>query len=203
MYRLTPRMEQHFRRSLKAYHELFDGGRCDSWELEELIVNAIKSDTTANHLPQWTEKGHNDYADIIVKDGNKEHGLQIKSGQIKRGKEFLWLTLSGHRLGRFAGNLDAITNYLNTRTADVISVPYRKHESDHGRQHIYRLCYVPISALKGIQSNNWQPRGKQLINYNGQDVEFSLRPSMSWQIWWKIPLSILNPDKEFSDGVFI
>ena len=36
-------MLQRFRQDLKKYHELFTAGRCQGWEQEELIVNAIKS----------------------------------------------------------------------------------------------------------------------------------------------------------------
>ena len=48
-YRLTPRMIQSLAGFLKEYHKLFSAGRCASWELEELVVKAIKSDTSANH----------------------------------------------------------------------------------------------------------------------------------------------------------
>ena len=51
MYRLTPRMVQSLRHDLHRYHDLFSGGRCQGWELEELIVRAIKSDAQANHHP--------------------------------------------------------------------------------------------------------------------------------------------------------
>ncbi len=112
MYRLTPRMEQHFRKSLACYHDIFDGGRCSGWELEELIVKAIRSDNNANHLPRWREGGHDDYADIFVRADDKEYGIQIKSGQIKADKDGVFLILSGHRLGRFKGDLDRITTYL-------------------------------------------------------------------------------------------
>jgi len=205
MYRLTPRMEQHFRKSLASYHQLFDGGRCQGWELEELIVKAIKNDTTANHLPRWQEAGHDDREDILVIANNKKYQLQIKSGQIKRQRlgGQLKLILSGHRLGRFNGNLSEISQYLNDRQADIISIPYRKNESELGRDHIYRLCYVPVNLLKGIQNNSWHQKGKQWQTKNVHDVLFSLRPSMSWQIWWEIPLKLITPDREFANGQFI
>ena len=204
MYQLTPRMEQHFRNYLADYHKLFDGGRCQGWELEELIVKAIKSDTSANHLPRWQEAGHDDKADILVTTSNANYNIQIKSGQITNNQEMgKILTLSGHRLGRFENDLQAISDYLNNRDAEVISVPYRKHDGNQGRQHIYQLCYVPTDLLKGINHQNWQPKGKQFINTNQYGVEFSLRPSMSWQIWWKIPLHAISQGKEFTNGNFI
>lgn len=201
MYRLTPRMEQHFRQSLARYHELFDGNRCKGWELEELIVKAIRSDTTANHLPRWQEAGHDDRADIVVRTNGAVHSVQVKSGQIKAKQDVL--TLSEHRLGRFKGDLRAITEYLNNREADIIAVPYRQDESDEGRKHIYRVCYVPVTVIKGVDAHGWVKKGAQYQARNGDGVLFSLRPSMSWQIWWTVPVSAVVADREFTDGRFI
>lgn len=63
MYRLTPRMRQRLIGDLAKYHGLFNGGRCSGWELEELIVAAITSDTRAQHHVRWQEAGHDDKAD--------------------------------------------------------------------------------------------------------------------------------------------
>lgn len=183
---------------------MLDGDRCQGWELEELIVKAIKADTTADHLPKWHESGHDDKEDILVVVNGKSHQMQVKSGRIRSDKnKVLWLVLSGHRLGRFKVNLVDITHYLNGRTADVISVLYRQDENQQGRRHIYRLCYISIDMLKSITSSNWNKHGAQWRNSNKHGVEFSLRPSMSWQIWWQIPLSILQPAQEFSNGQFL
>ncbi len=204
MYRLTARMEQHFRQSMADYHRLFDGGRCQGWELEELLVKAIKADTSANHLPRWQAAGHDDKADVLIVTNGREHHVQIKSGQIKgmsTGEP--WLSLSGHRLGRFGGDLVAISAYLNDRNAAIISVPYRQRDDANGRQHIYRLCYLPAPLMQGIDPAAWTRQGKQFITRNQHNVEFSLRPSMSWQIWWKIPLAAIDTYEEFADGHFI
>jgi len=104
MYRLTPRMLQRLKGDLGKYHGLFDSKRCSGWELEELIVNAIKSDTQAQHHVQWQEAGHDDKADILVRINGARHSIQIKSGRIQSER----LVLSGHRLGRFDGDLERI-----------------------------------------------------------------------------------------------
>ena len=202
MYRLTPRMEQHFRQSLATYHHLFDGNRCKGWELEELVFKAIKSDKTTNHSPKWQGAGHDDKADILVNVNGTSHQIKIKSGEIrmKRNKTTI-LSLSGYRLGRFEDDLSAISAYLNNKNVNILSVPYRKIDGDEGRKHIYRLCYIPADFLKGI--TGWEPYRKQWRTTNNDGVLFKLTPSMSWQIWWEIPLSIINPDKELTDGRFI
>ena len=188
MYRLTPRMQQHLRQDLERYHALFSAGRCSGWELEELIFRAIQSDNRAQNHAFWKEAGHDDEADIRVRVNGETHLLQIKSGAIRAG----FLTLSGHRMGRFEGDFRRITEYLNSITADIISVPYRKIDDDAGRHHIYRVVYADAEVLTGLSADAWREHGQSWIQTNGHGVEFSLRPTMSWQIWWRIPEGLLE-----------
>lgn len=196
MYRLTPRMLQHLTTSLGKYHDLFMSGRCSGWELEELIVAAIKSDTQAQHQVRWKEGGHDAEADITVKVNGNTHFLQIKSGKTARQH----ITLSGHRLGRYKGNLNAITEYLNEPKADMVSAPCRKDDGERGRQYVYRICYIDAAQLAGVKAADWVKHGAIYRQTNRHGVEFSLRPSMSWQIWWKIPLSITEQTDEIVIG---
>ncbi len=195
MYRLTPRMQQHFRHDLEKYHQLFTGGRCSGWELEELLVRAIKSDTQAAHHVRWKEAGHDDEADIVVRTNGDEHPIQVKSGKIQVKKNRL--VLSGHRLGRFQGDLAQITKYLNSRSANFISVPYRLIEDDLGRRHAYKLTYIDVEKLVGLESGQWIESGSAYKQENDFGVDFSLNPSMSWQVWWSIPMGLVEETAEF------
>ena len=188
MYRLTPRMLQYFRQDLERYHALFSAGRCSGWELEELIFRAIQSDNNAQHHAFWKEAGHDDEADIRVRTNGDTHLLQIKSGSIRGG----FLTLSGHRLGRFDGDLGLISEYLNSNSAQIVSVPYRKVDDENGRHHIYRVVYGNVEHLTGLRANDWEQVGAAWTQTNRYGVEFSLRPSMSWQIWWRMPERLLE-----------
>ena len=192
MYRLTPRMLQYFRQDLERYHALFSAGRCSGWELEELIFRAIQSDNNAQHHAFWKEAGHDDEADIRVRTNGDTHLLQIKSGEIKAKR----LVLSGHRLGRFGGNLQRISEYLNNNDAQIISVPYRKVDDDAGRHHIYSIVYADVRLLTGLRANAWQAHGKSWRQTNEHGVLFTLSPSMSWQIWWRIPENLLEQGTE-------
>ncbi|MCY4562814.1 MAG: hypothetical protein OXC03_11100 [Flavobacteriaceae bacterium] len=194
-------MEQNLRQLIKRYHDLVDGKRCESWQLEEFIVKAIRSDTTANHLPKWKEGGHDDKKDILIIENGKKHHIQVKSGQFNKNNSIL--TLSGYRLGRFKGDFGKITEYLNGKTANYIATPYRKVDDASGRSHIYRLCYINHYILGEIDSNNWRKQGASYKNQNQYGVIFSLSPSMSWQIWWKIPISCIDMTDEFTDGRII
>ena len=194
MYKLTPRMLQHFERDLEKYHQLFDGGRCSGWEQEELLVKAIKADTGAQHHVLWREAGHDDKADITVEPGG--HLIQIKSGKETKN----CINISGHRLGRFDKDFDKITNYLNAIEANIMSVRYRQENDDAGRKHIYQLCYLDVRKLKGIIANGWQKKGAMYIQSNNHGVDFSVHPSLSWQIWWKVPKSIFEETPEIIIG---
>ena len=194
MYRLTPHMLQHFRRSLRQYHRLFSAGRCSGWQLEELIYRAIQSDNAAQHHAQWTERGHDDKADIRVTDRDRRYDLQIKSGEIKRGM----LVLSGHRLTRFNRDFSAITQYLAGARNEIVAVPYRRVDNEEGRKHIYRLAYVNRQLLTDLDTDAWKQKGKQWVQENRYGVRFSLHPSMSWQIWWRIPESQVQLTAEVS-----
>ncbi|HBH26145.1 MAG TPA: hypothetical protein DDX54_01925 [Rhodospirillaceae bacterium] len=191
-------MEQRLRQDLRKFHDLFTGDRCSAWQLEELIVAAIKSDTQAQHHVKWQEAGHDDKADILVIINGREHAVQIKSGQIQEKKASL--TLSGHRFGRFDGDLKRITEYLNSAPADIIAVPYKKRDGERGREHAYQIVYIPRGALTGVDSQGWAQHGKQWRTVNSSGTVLSLRPSMSWQIWWEIPLSVVRRTDWFTIG---
>ena len=155
------------------------------------MVKAIKSDTTAQHHVLWKEGGHDDQADIVVRTEQEEHRIQIKSGKQTGG----CLNISGHRLGRFKGDLTAISQYLNNKRDSIISVAHRTEDDEDGRSHIYELRYIGRDILRGLLAFGWERKGQQFIQVNSKGVEFSLRPSMSWQIWWRIPVT--TPDEVF------
>jgi len=188
-------MQQNLRQNLDRYHQLFSGGRCSGWELEELIFKAIQSDNSAQHHAFWREAGHDDAADIRVRVNGTTYNLQIKSGRV--GKRDGSLTLSGHRLGRFQGNLVAISNYLNDSPGQLLAVPYEKIDDDAGRKHIYQIIYVNSEVMVGLEGDAWTKQGTSYAQTNQFGVRFSLRPSMSWQIWWVIPEQHLDMTDKF------
>ena len=194
MYRLTARMLQRYERDLGKYHDMFSGGRCQGWEQEELIVAAIKSDTAAHHHVIWKEGGHDDQSDMVVRTDEDEHYIQIKSGEVKAGK----LVLSGHRLGRFKGNLHNITDYLLSKKDNIISVAYRKVDDEKGRKHVYQVRYVERGLLNEISADGWEKKNGSYIQVTEKGVRLSLHPSMSWQIWWRIPIGLVLHEPPFT-----
>ena len=199
MYELTPKMEQKFRSLLGDFHELFDGSRCSGHLLEELLVNSIKSDTRSKHHAIWDENTHDDNHDILVEETNgQRHYLEVKSGKISGKGVAKVLTLSGHRLGRFEGDLDRISDYLNRSVSQIVSVPYRRIEDSGGRNHLYKITYIQSKVLKGVKGADWRKIRKQFRATNELGVEFTLNPTMSWQVWWKIPYRLVVEKEEFN-----
>lgn len=196
MYRLTPRMVQYFKIYLNKYHDLLTGGRCSGWQLEELLTRAIRSDNSVAHHVKWKEGGHDDKADIIVTDNlGHSYPLEIKSGKIRPnlGK----LEISGHRLGRFKGDMYEISDYLNSKSSDIIAVPCRRIDDKHGRRYEYTIHYVDLKYIRSISPSEWrQPTKSKYTQVNQYGVEFSLHPTMSWQIWWRIPLKLIESESE-------
>lgn len=187
-------MLQNFEKDLKKFHDLFQGGRCQAWQLEELLAKAIRSDFSSSHKVLWKGNGHDIGYDILVDD---KHDIQVKSGVVKKDI----LTLSGHRLGRFKGDIEKITDFLNSSTYNLLAVPYKKHEDKKGVQHIYQILYTNTDILKLDNYKDWKEiKGKKGgVSYkatNKYGVELSLSPSMSWQIWWEIPLSVIPEENK-------
>ena len=194
-------MTQSLSNYLSQYHQLFNGGRCLGWELEELIVRAINDDTASQHHATWKEGGHDDKADIRVQTKKAVYLIQVKSGRIKNQH----LIISGYRLGRFKGDLKLITDYLNNLPAEILAVPYSKKDGESGRQHVYQICYLNKAILQSLNPNQWSQKigsrgGIQYTQNNSYGVQFSLHPTLSWQIWWSIPLNLkqVSISKEYT-----
>lgn len=181
MYKLTNNMVQALERDLKKFHDLFQGGRCQAWQLEELIAKAIRSDFGKSDTVIWKGNGHDIGCDIVVNDDRK---IQIKSGVIKNGK----LILSGHRLGRFKGDLGKITEFLNNNQYLLIAVPYILSETEEGRCHTYQIFYLETNMLGIEDVTKWRKTGSKYVAVNDYGVELSVSPSMSWQVWWQYPV---------------
>ena len=191
MYKLTDIMIQNLENDLKTFHNLFRGGRCEAWQLEELIVRAIKSDHSKIESVAWTGRGHDVGKDVrITEENGKVNDIQIKSGKVEKSN----MTVSGHRTGRFKGDLNKITEFLNSSKYDTFLIPYYKEENELGRRFIYKIFYADSNIFK--IDNGWEPKigkkgGKTFFTQNSKGIKMSLKISMSWQIWYEIPLNIL------------
>lgn len=208
MYKLTSRMVQNLERSLTQFHSLFQGKRCDSWQMEELITRAINSDTAAKHHAKWTEGGHDDKADIVVIDNKKvTHSLQIKSGVVVNkmydyptGRVKLpSVVISGHRLTRFNNNFTDINNYLRSRKAEVLAVPCATIDDVSGRVFEYVIKYLDPHLIYPDCNAQWSTVGKgKKGHFNQHGAYLTVTNSLSSQVWWQIPEHLFISDKVMS-----
>ena len=173
-------MIQNFENNLRQFHILFQGGRCQAWQLEELIAKAIRSDFSKSEKVVWKGNGHDIGCDIVINNDTK---LQIKSGKIVKE----CIALSGHRLGRFKGDYQKITEFINSNQYLIITIPYHNKSDIKGEKYCYQLIYLPCEWLKVDNYKDWNNNN----HVNKKGVIMDIRPSMSWQIWWKIPLKII------------
>ena len=151
MYKLTDRMLQALEKDLRKFHELFQGGRCQAWQLEELIAKAIRSDFNKSDKVVWKGNGHDIGCDILVNDNIE---IQIKSGAVDND----YLTLSGHRLGRFKADLQKITEFLNQNLYLLVAVPYYAKDCELGKSHIYQIFYLDTKTLKLEDYPKWSEK---------------------------------------------
>ena len=188
-------MSRHLRADLKRYHALVSSQRCSGIALEELIVRAVKSDVEVSCRVIWRGPGHDDQPDISISEDGRIQHIRVKSGKIKNKTGYL--DLSGFRLGRYEKDWGKITSYLNATVGDLISLSHRKTKSENYITHIYQPAYVDASILRGLKIGHWGKRQSCYEQTNKFGVLFSVRPTMSWQIWWSIPLSLVHFGEAF------
>ncbi len=202
MWKLSRRSLQEFEKLLGDFHQLFSGCRCEGIQTEELLFRSINADPQAPSRAHWQEGGHDDEADIIIRDNGHVIPLQVKSGRERpRGK----ISLSGHRLGRFSGDVDEMSAYLNRPdAADIILLAYQRVDGEMGRRHIYKVGYLPIEMLR-VVPENWlksvSPKGAVTYRQiNQRSIHMRIVERLSWQVWWEVPISLIEWEREMSFG---
>ena len=181
MINLYPKVTKSIKENLDIHHQLYKKIRCKAEYLEELIVSSLRFN---NFVVDWDPASHDKDKDIVV---NETNNIQIKSGTFEKKKNTI--TISGHRLGRFKGNLREITKYLNSSLSDTISVFNPNKDSE---KHLYTVASISREILKGLEYDKWEKNNTSYHQTNILGVKFSLRISMSWQIWWVIPTRLIK-----------
>lgn len=190
-FKLTEKMLDHLQDRLEQYHKIFSGDGCKGIPLEELVYIAIQADFPPEQV-RWVRGGHDVTKDIeIYPDSRNPHLLQVKAGQI-RGN---YVVLSGNRLGRFTGNRAQYTKFLNGTTGHTISAAYKRSEINSQVTHTYEIRYISPNVLHGVTADNWQQTGQSFVQENSRGVKFRIRKSLSWQVWWSLPIKRFRPKR--------
>ena len=167
-YKLSKEDKKRIQSLLKEYHKLFPKLKCKGECLEHIVAKAIGGEVLG---------GHDKHSDIKINN----FFIQVKSGEINN-KDIL--TISGHRLTRFKKDFSKINKFLSSVESIIISVPTKKKTFD------YLIYEIDPSILK--PSESWTKKGKSYYQVNEKNVILTISPSMSWQVWWKIPIVILK-----------
>ena len=190
MINLTPIMLQTLRTRFRQHHDLYpQGPRIQAGFLECLLADAMASDRNAGYGLTWRPETHDTEYDIVASGEAGSVPIQVKSGKVTGGGR---LRLSGHRLGRFAGDLRAMTDEINANSTDIVSVSYDRRDEADGTHHDYGIRIVASEMLNGLDADRWERNGSRYRQLNALGVIFALCPTMSWQIWWEIPLDSLR-----------
>ena len=153
--------------------------------MEEIIVSSLRSNS---FVVEWDPASHDKEKDITV---NSSDNIQIKSGTFQKNNNTI--TISGHRLGRFEGDLKKITDYLNNSLSDTISVFNPGKKTD---KHCYTIASISKEIFKGLKHDEWKKEKTSYSQTNAHGVLFSLRLTMSWQIWWELPISLIKIEEK-------
>ena len=83
----------------------------------------------------------------------------------------------------FKDNFSEINNFLSSFKSVIVSVPTKKNTFD------YLIYEIDPRILKPLDL--WERKGKSYFQVNKNNVRLTISPSMSWQVWWRIPIKIL------------
>ena len=183
MINFNERLLKILKDNILKHHHLYKQIRCKGEYLEELLTMSLKSD---NYEVEWKPASHDKKKDLIVNGEN----LSVKSGELKPLKNVI--QISGHRLTRFKYDFNKITDYLNNSTVTLcIYNPDKKSKSPK-----YSIALIKKEKFSGLDATDWQLNGKSFTQINHFDVKFTIQKSMSDQVWWQVPVSQLEIDKE-------
>tara|TARA_B100001093_G_C26835943_1_gene1018352 strand:- start:512 stop:1069 length:558 start_codon:yes stop_codon:yes gene_type:complete len=183
MINFNRRLLETLKINLLKHHHLYKQIRCKAEYLEELLTMSLKSD---NYEIEWKPASHDKKKDLIVNGEN----LSVKSGVLKPHKNEI--LISGHRLTRFKHDFDKITDYLNSST-ETLCIYNPDERSENPK---YSIALIKKEKFSGLNRTEWLSNGKNFTQTNHFDVKFKIQKSMSDQVWWQVPTSQLEIDKE-------
>jgi hypothetical protein len=192
-FRLPKSCLQSLKKDLHTFHGLFHHAKCEGKYLEELLVRGLQYEY--EEFLHWDTNSHSDEADIEIDHQYGTIKISVKSGKWDRKKNQKVLTISGFRLGRFSGDMFQIVEYLNSHIQTLtVAIPTHKE----GNRWKYSVVYIDKGVIVHPQPHEWvrtvsKKASKQTfkcVTSNG--IHVRIQESMSWQIWWDIPASLLE-----------
>jgi len=185
-----------------ARHSLVYTSPPKSTYAEELVVNALKA-TYPLYQINWTPESHQLDYDISVKNDPYEWRLSLKTGKPMRST----LSISGPRLQSVLKAASATpplkaasTTQLTPQQGEAL-VSHLRHVAQSAlmlslckptpSSDKYWFTELPPALLEPPPWESWTPRGSVITGVNAKGTVLRICTSMSWQIWWDVPLQEL------------
>ena len=195
MFQLDDIAKQNFQREVDRFHQVIYKNRLGAKELEELLCRAIDGSPEYANKIQWEAGSNKAGADFDIIHAGTIEKVSVKSGTWKN-KETL-LHVHGNRLTSHDEDLGRITEFLVQNRSDVtLSTP--EVSVKIGAEVIlgYELVYIPKEAfVYPTNPHDWVRKigrtGKATYHWKASSgFQATIHPTMSWQVWWKIPRSL-------------
>jgi hypothetical protein len=176
----------------QTYHGIWRQTKLTADLLEEAIARALEYHEPYRGHVTWQARSHNTKADILLL-APVPLELSVKSGTPLKGKNREMLEISGHRLTRAGGNMHIINQLLRALISDVVLCFVH-----HASRRQYECLYIDAAVfVYPLDAGGWEPkmgekRGRisQYVFRSPGGLVSTIKPPMSWQIWWNIPRSL-------------
>lgn len=212
---LNEEMLKTFQNNLEQYHDVVPDIACKGTVLENLLARSLQEscrNAYPNTFVEWDPESHNKGPDITIheylENPSKKCSLSVKSGQVSSVKDEYYLNISGSRLqsaiedaeeknhtDNWLVHGDSIIEHIENiqKKSPVLSVASEKDAYGF----TYRMSIIKPKLLTTLpNANEWEKRGNAFFTQNKDGVIATIKPSLSWQIWWTIPVKkILLIDK--------
>jgi hypothetical protein len=192
LFTLSRMTERSLQERFQAFHGIFRKNKCTGSYVEEIAYRALTMDHELGERVAWSSGSHSAIADIRILAPSGDIGLSVKSGKPVKGHPDL-IQIPGHRLSRAHGDLNLVNAILRKQVSDVVLCFLHNPLSEE-----YQIIYIDAPVfVYPTTSTGWHAT---IGHKNGRIAQYSwtsphglvaeIKPDLSWQIWWTIPLAL-------------
>ena len=198
---LPPMAIQALKESCRTYHGIWRQTKLTAHHLEEAVAKALEYYGPYTGWIQWHPNSHNAKADICILAPDNPLQLSIKSGTAEARTQTIHL--SGHRLSRAKEDMNTINRLLREMVSDVVVCFV--HNEGH---RCYECLYIDAEVFVYPQyATEWtaqmgakQGKVAQYVYRSPAGLVSTIKPAMSWQIWWTIPRQLCRQGPRIDYG---
>jgi hypothetical protein len=118
-----------------------------------------------------------------ISDGTKKQFLSISGNRLQ---EALKLEEGATKENSWDAGADSLIDWLNAHHRDLIILTAPSNEDVLSR--IYEVRFISPENFVYPTKANWNLQGSTIKCELSSGVRVDIKPKLSWQIWWDIPL---------------